>query len=172
MKITMILSLMLAIASPAVMAASSTNYQVQNEIFSGGAGNGSSTSYGVANARLENYAWNTHSSTNYEVQAGNANSLAGKIPSIQSVTPGQMAKHFEDDSPTYTVTAISPDDDTLQYRLLVDSTEEVAEQSSNSLNWLLSTADVGRHTVAIEVIDPDGTVTRNQDMYVFRRPMK
>ncbi len=152
--------------------ATSTNYAVKEDRFTGGGGDASSTNYQIGEMSFDPFSQAGMTSTNYaaETKVGIAGTLA--ISAINSITPTDYSKHYADESPSFTVSATDPDADSLQYRVKQDTTVKAGPQSSSTLNWALSTSDIGRHTFNFEVIDPDGTVLKPQAAYVYRRPTK
>lgn len=152
---------------------SSTNYKVESDIVSGGSAFLiSSASYKVEEGTLDFATKELLTSTNYKVEGklgfeGNRN-----ISLIQSINPADYARFFTDQSAAYTVTAQDPDSDALQYRAKQDGTTKAGPQTSSTLTWALGASDQGRRTHTLEVIDPDGTVLKNQAAYVHRRPVK
>ena len=83
-----------------------------------------------------------------------------------------FTKFFHDQSASYTVSATSQDDDTLEYRALQDSTVKAGPQASGTLSWTLGESAIGPHTMSLEAIDPQGTTLKKQEAYVVRRPTK
>lgn len=151
---------------------SSTNYQIADSYNPAGYGSGSSASYQLAESTVDYFAKSATTSTNYSVTGKVGVSGTEKIPVIASVTPGDYARFYTDENASYAVSASTPDSDTLQYLAKQDTTTKVAAQSSSTLAWPLSGSDQGRHTMSLQVIDPDGTVVKNQPTYIYRRPTK
>jgi hypothetical protein len=151
---------------------SSTNYSLVEERFTGGGGNISSANYQSAETSFEPFASASPTSTNYgfETKAGIGGAL--NIVAINSIAPSNFYKYYSDQTASFTVTAVDPDSDSLQYRAKQDATVKDGPQASNVLDWTLSASDLGRHTLSFEVIDPDGTVLKQQYAYVVRRPVK
>lgn len=173
MKIFGCLFALLVCMNPVLFAdASSTNYALVEDRFTGGGGSSSSTNYAIAETSFDTFAGGTFTSTNYGVNSKVGIAGAAPIASITSISPVAFSKHYSDESPAFTVTAIDPDSDTLDYQVRQDGTIKDGPQNSNSLTWALSGSDIGRHTLSFEVIDPDGTVKKQQAAYVFRRPTK
>ncbi len=151
---------------------SSVNYALAADRFTGGGGSASSTNYQIAETSLEFFAGDAASSTNYGVTPKAGINPATNIVSINSVSPTDYSRHYHDENATFTVTAVDPDSDSLQYRAKQGTTVKDGPQASNELSWALSSSDIGRHTMNLEVIDPDGTVIKPQQAYVFRSPTK
>ncbi len=162
----------LLFCTPAFADMQSTNYKMADAAFTSGGGNAQSSSYKVAESFLGSSGSGSLSSTNYSLQAASGISGVDRIAAIQSLSPSDYARFFSDQSASYTVTASSPDGDSLQYRAKQDGTTKVSAQSSSSLSWSLSSADLGKHSHSFDVIDPQGTVTKTQSAYVYRRPLK
>lgn len=150
----------------------SSQYSIAESQISGGGGIGQSSSYAVQNGRVTHMNSGTQSSTNYQMNAGAGMDLGNKLPVLQSASPADLARFFTDQQASFSVTALSSDGDSLQYKALQDTTVKAGPQSSSSLSWSLSAADKGRRTVSFEVIDPQGTVSKSQYFYAFRRPVK
>ncbi len=168
----LILPLALFFQSMALADSSSTNYALSEDRFTGGGGNASSTNYQIAETAFEIFSGENQSSTNYAVGPKVGINDSHNIVNINSVSPSNYSRHYSDENASFTVTAVDPDSDTLQYRAKQDTTTKVSAQSSNVLTWALSSSDIGRHIMNIEVIDPDGNVIKPQPAYVFRRPTK
>ena len=151
---------------------SSVNYSLVEDRFTGGGGSASSAHYQVAETSFDSFSRGALISTNYaeETKVGIAGAAA--IVALNSISPANFSKHYTDGSASFTVTAIDPDSDALQYRVKQDSTVKAGPQTSNQLGWAFSNSDAGRHTLGFEVIDPDGTVLKQQSAYVYRRPVK
>lgn len=166
-------ALLIGILCPAAFAdVNSTNYTLTEDRFTGGGGSASSANYQIAETSFDSFSGDSISSTNYGVAAKVGISGASPVASLNGISPAAYAKHYSDESPSYTVTAVDPDSDTLEYRVKQDSTVKDGPQTSNVLSWALSNSDVGRRTLSFEVLDPDGTVVKQQPAYVFRRPTK
>ena len=170
--ISLLTFLFLISALPVYADPSSANYQLGDSYFPAGSGGGSSSSYQVGESTVDYFEKSTASSTNYAVENKVGISGLQKIPVIQSVTPGDYARFYTDENASYAVSATTPDSDSLQYRAKEDAATKVAAQSSSTLAWTLAGGDKGRHTMSMEVIDPDGTVAKQQTAYIFRRPVK
>ena len=156
----------------AYAASSSTNYSLADDSFGGGQGSSQSASYMLERSSFGSFSGTSSSSANYRSDAGLAAFGAQKIPSIQSITPTDYSRFYSDQSASFTVQAVTPDGDTLQYRAKQSGTTKAGPQTSSTLAWTLSSADLGRRALSFEVIDPDGTVLRNASTYVYRRPVK
>lgn len=150
----------------------SANYQIGESYFPAAAGNAQSTNYKADEGSVDYFSKTTAASANYSFETEVGVSGAEKIPVINSVSPSGNAKFFSDESAAYTITAVSPDSDTLQYRAKQDGTTKAGPQTSSALSWSLGSSDLGRRAVKLEVIDPDGTVLKQQPAYIYRRPVK
>ena len=152
---------------------SSASYNLESWQVSGGwAFKETSTNYAVEESAIDWASRDALASTNYGVEGtiGYSQSL---VPIINSVSPSNLSKHYTDESPSFTVSAQDPDSDAMEYQLKMDGTVKDSWQSSNVLTHALSTSDRGRHTYTVEVRDnSDGTTSRDQFAYVFRRPVK
>ena len=169
----LIFSFQLFVTSSAFADTSSTNYSLSSDHFaSGGALSITSSSYKVEEGTLDSFAKDNLTSTNYKVDGKMGVAGQHNVALVSSVTPGNFAKYYTDESTSFTVTAQDPDSDTLQYQAKQDGTTKDGPQASNNLVWALSTSDRGRRALSLEVIDPDGTVSKPQAMYVYRRPVK
>ncbi len=151
---------------------SSSNYQLGDSYFPAASGSGASAAYQVAESTIDYFSKSAASSANYSVESKVGISGLEKIPVIQSVTPGDYSRFYTDENASFEVTASTPDSDTLQYRAKEDNVTKVAAQNSNTLAWALGGADQGRRSMSMEVIDPDGTVSKTQASYIYRRPLK
>ena len=151
---------------------SSVNYQIAESYFPAAAGSAQSASYKADEGTLDYFAKQTATSTSYSLEGKVGIGGSEKIPVISSTNPSDYARFFSDQSASYTVTASTPDSDTLQYRAKQDGTIKAGPQTSSTLAWTLGTADLGRRAHHLEVIDPDGTVVKQQAAYVLRRPVK
>jgi hypothetical protein len=163
------------LSSPGVLFAadpSSTNYQIMEGFFSSGIGNATSANYKIDEGSIDSFSRAAGSSTNYAVQGKIGISGAERVAVLQSISPTNYSKIFSDESTAFTVTAVSLDSDTLEYRVKQDGVTKDGSQVSPALTWALSGSDLGRRSLLFEVIDPQGTVTQTQSMYVFRRPTK
>ncbi|MFA5167828.1 MAG: hypothetical protein WC530_04780 [Candidatus Omnitrophota bacterium] len=149
----------------------STNYSIAGQ-FVGGSGSESSTNYQVAESALNVFSQPALSSSNYQLGSGAETFSATDLARISAVSPENHPVFYSDSTADYTVTAVDPDNDTLQYRARQDGTLKAGPQSSNQLSWNLSNDDPGRRNIELAVIDPDGTVVTNQSAYVVRRPVK
>jgi len=170
-KLIAFLVLLLMWGGSSFASPSSTNYGISNFIQSGGGGDTTSTNYQIKEGRIVLGETLSLSSTNYEIEAVEV-SITGRLATVDSVTPGDLSPIYYEDNISYTVTATDPDGDTLQYAAEQDATSKVTTQSSNVLPWTLTVTDFGRHTANLDVIDPDGTVTRQQDFFVVHTPAK
>lgn len=148
-----------------------SSYLLEEGRFTGGGGSATSTNYQLTESSFEGFSSTALSSTNYAAETKVGVGGAG-IGHINSVTPADYYKYFHDQSASYVVNATSQDGDALQYKASQDATVKVPQQSSNTLGWTLSDTDIGRHTVSLEVIDPQGTTLKKQEVYVVRRPTK
>lgn len=151
---------------------SSANYALSEDRFTGGGGSASSANYQIAETSFEPFSGESLASTNYGVAPKTGISASTNIVNINSVSPSGFSRHYTDENASFTVTAADPDSDTLEYRAKQDTAVKAGPQASNTLTWALSGSDKGRHTMNLEVIDPDGTVIKQQAAYVFRRPVK
>jgi hypothetical protein len=152
----------------------STNFKVSESSFSGGGGGTlSSSSYKLSEGNVDHVSKEPMAGTTYKVEGkiGPSHGVANP-PLIESVTPGNLARFFTDESASYTVTAKDTEAGTLEYQLKAGSLVKVPWQAANVLSYGLSAADKGRHALTFEVKDPDGVTAKNQDHYVFRRPIK
>ncbi len=166
-------SFLLAFSPGALFAdSSSTNYALVEERFTGGGGAASSASYQIAESSFDSFGNAAMTSANYALETKVGISGAANIATIHSVTPADLAKFFSDGNASYTISAVSQDGDSLQYAAKQDSTTKVSAQSSNSVSWALSASDQGRHTMSLQVIDPQGTTLKKQEAYIVRRPTK
>ena len=157
---------------PASADSASTNYALVEDQFTGGGGSASSANYQVAETSFASFAGEAMSSTNYGLASKVGIAGAAPIAAINSVSPANFSKHYSDENASFTVTAVDPDSDSLQYQATQDSTTKVPAQSSNVLSWALGSLDIGRRLIQLHVIDPDGTVVTRQSAYVYRRPVK
>jgi len=158
---------------PSAFAATSANYEIDAMTLSGGgAASVESANYEIERGRIGLFPRTEADSTNYTAQNGDGVSLSYLIPEITAVSPGNYGKYYSDESPAYTVTAVSPDQETLSYQARMDGTVADGPQASNELSWALSAGDVGRHTLALEASDPSGSAAMARIIYVFRRPVK
>lgn len=166
-------ALLLTQQPPAAFAdAASANYAVAEDRWTGGAAQSmSSSSFAIEESFINDSQTPVMSSANYGVETP-LGIRGSTIAVITSVTPADFSRYFPDESVSFTVNVFDPDNDTLEYRAKQDSTVKVGPQSSNTLGWSLSTGDLGRRLIALEILDPDATVTRNQSIYVYRRPVK
>jgi len=151
---------------------SSTNYGLVEDRFSGGGGGASSAGYQLAETSVEPFAAGSLTSANYGLAPKVGINAAANIVSIHSVSPSDYSRHFADENASFTVTAVDPDRDTLQYRARQDGAPKAGPQASDTLTWALGSSDLGRHTMSLEVIDPDGAVAKQQAARVYRRPVK
>jgi hypothetical protein len=151
---------------------SSTHYALTGGRFTGGGGSASSSNYQIAETSFESFSGDAVTSAGYGVDAPSGIAGVHNLAAIHSISPSDFSKHYSDESPSFTVTAADPDSDTLEYRVKQDAVVKDGPQTSNVLTWALSGSDLGRHTFHFEVIDPDGTVVKPQQGYVFRRPVK
>jgi hypothetical protein len=147
------------------------NYVLAEARFTGGGGDASSTNYQVTESAFDAFSNAPMASANYALETKVGIGGAG-IATINSITPGDFTKFFHDQSASYAINATSQDGDTLQYRALQDGTVKAGPQSSGTLSWTLSASDIGRHTISLEAIDPQGTTLVKQEVYVARRPTK
>jgi len=153
--------------------ASSTNFRIESEHATGGANlSVTSTNYKAEESAVDWFTKENLTGTNYKVDGKFGVSGVSNIAVINSVTPGDFSKFFTDESPSFTVGALDPDNDALQYQAKQDGTLKDGPRAENVLTWALGTSDKGRHTVSLDVLDPDGTVRKNQSMYAYRRPVK
>lgn len=151
---------------------SSTNYSVAESFFPAASeGEVTSTNYAVVESTIDYFEKTATSSTNYEAEGAIGIAGSDLIPVIQNVSPSS-GRFFSDENAEFTVTAISPDNDTLEYEAKQDGTTKDGPQSSNILTWALSGSDLGRRAVTVHVSDPDGSVIQHKNEYVFRRPVK
>ena len=149
---------------------SSTNYALSEDVFTGGGGNASSTSYQVTDTSFGSFASAAMTSVNYAMETKAGVSGGPGLGVINSVSPSDHTKFFSAGNASYTISAVSQDGDALQYSAKQDSATKVSAQSSNALTWALSPSDQGRHTMSFSVIDPHGTTLKKQEAYVVRRP--
>jgi len=166
------LTLLVLYASPVFADSASANYSLVEDRFTGGGGNASSTNYQIAESSFNQFAAAAMTSTNYALETKTGISGGADIATVNSVIPADFTKFFSDQNASFTVGATSQDGEALQYKATQDSTVKVAAQSSSTMSWALSSADIGRHTISLEVIDPQGTTLKKQEMYVVRRPVK
>ena len=163
-------------ATPHVVAAftpaAGVGYNIVEGRFTGGSGDASSTNYQAVETSFDQFSGGSVTSTNYalENKAGILGSV--DVASVNSVSPSDFARLYTDQNASYTITAVSPDGDTLQYSAKQDSTTKVSPQSSSTVSWTLSSSDIGRHTMSLEVTDPQGMTLKKQEAYVVRRPTK
>lgn len=146
-------------------------YVVSEGRFTGGGGDATSINYQLTESSFESFSSVPLTSINYAAEGKVGIGGAG-IGTINSVTPADFTKYFHDQSASYVVSATSQDGDTLQYKASQDATVKAGPQASGTLGWTFSAADIGRHTVSLEVIDPQGTTLKKQEVYVVRRPTK
>lgn len=150
----------------------SSSFRLTDDFFSHGGGNASSANYQAAETTLGFSAQSTLRSANYSAEGKAGIEGTNKIPTIQSVSPGDYARFFTDEPASFTVTAVTPPPDTLQYQAKQDGVSKAGPQASGTLRWPLGPSAQGRHAVSLNAIDPDGTVSKQQATYVVRRPVK
>lgn len=131
-----------------------------------------SASYKAEESAVDWFTKENLTSTNYQVAGKIGVNGASDIVAINSVTPGDYSRFYTDESASFTVEAQDPDNDPLQYQAKQGGTLKDGPQAENVLTWTLDLSDQGRHTVSLDVLDPDGTVRKNQAMYAYRRPVK
>lgn len=167
-------SLWLAVCRGVYADSSSANYKVDSDFVSaGGEKTVNGTSYKVEESSLDNFSKDTATSANYKAEGRIAPSALQAVPpDLNSITPGNFAKFFTDESASFTVSASSPEGASLQYKGREGATTKTGPQTSNLLSWLLSVSDKGRHTYNFDVIDSDATTTKPQAAYIYRRPVK
>lgn len=152
---------------------SSANYKVSEErVVSGSASLTTSTNYKVDNGTLDYAAKTTASSNSYSLQGKIGIDGASPVPVINSVTPGDFSRKFTDESPSFTVSAVSPDSQAITYEAKQDGVLKDGPQSTNVLTWALVSGDKGRRTVTLNVSDATGITRKDQSLYAFRRPVK
>lgn len=160
------------VLGPAFAESTSPNYALNGK-FTGGSGGGTSTNYEVSQGSFGMFSGvSGATSANYQIQSGDTNPTTLGTPEITGTTPGEYAWFFDDATADYSVATYEMDGDSLQYQAKQDGAMKDGPQSSENLSWVLSAADRGRHAIEIEVIDPDGTVSKQQHAYVVRRPIK
>ena len=164
--------LFICCSGPAFADSSSANYVLAEDRFTGGGGSASSTNYQIKESSFNLFSNAAMTSTNYALETKIGISGGADIATINSVTPGDFTKLYFDQSASFTVSATSQDGEALQYRALQDATVKAGPQSSSTLSWTLTSADIGRHTISLEAIDPQGTTLKKQEAYVVRRPTK
>ena len=165
--------LQLAVCQFAYADTSSTNYAVSSDHFAGGGVlSMTSADYKAEESTVDWTTKDNLTSTNYKVDGKIGISGQHNVVLFNSVTPGDFAKYFTDESTSFAVSAQDPDSDSLQYQAKQDGTTKAGPQSSSTLGWALSASDRGRRALKFEIIDPDGTVSKPQSMYVYRRPVK
>ncbi len=162
----------LSASSQALADSSSASYALVEDRFTGGGGDASSTNYQIKESSFEVFSNGAMTSTNYGLETKTGISGAADIATINSITPGDLTKFYSDSNASYVVSATSQDGDSLQYSAKQDATSKVSAQSSSTLSWALATSDQGRHTMSLNVIDPQGTTLKKQEAYVVRRPTK
>lgn len=174
LKVCLLILWALFVASKASWAdLQSTNYTVQSSLPTGGGSvSVTSTNYKVEEGSIDWVTKADLSSANYKADSNIG--IAGLLPIavIQSTSPSDFAKFYTDQSASITVSATTPDNDPLQYQANQDGTLKAGPQASSTLSWALGVSDKGRHRIDLSVIDPDGTVTKTESMYVYRRPVK
>lgn len=151
---------------------SSESYALAEDRFTGGGGSASSESYQIVETSFESFSGDSLSSANYALAPKVGIDSAAHIVTINSVSPANYSRHYADENATFTVSALDPDSDHLEYRATQDGTVKAGPQASHELSWAWNESDLGRHTIRLEVIDPDGTVAKQQAAYVFRRAVK
>jgi hypothetical protein len=174
-KTVFLLSLLLVsffFASVSFADLDSTNYKITQSNFSGGTENLGSTNYSVKEGILDFFTKENITSTNYQTEGTVGIEGQNAISVVSTVTPADYARFYTDESASFTVTAVDPDSDTLEYQARQDGTIKAGPQSSNVLTWTLGSSDKGRHEILLEVLDPDGTVSAVRRTYIFRRPVK
>ena len=166
-------SCLLFLASSLYADSQSPHYKVESDFFSGGGELSlASSGYRVEEGIVDWTNSESFASAHYQ-GAGKIGISDALVPVVQSIVPGDYAKFYLGQSPSFTVTAKDPDADPLQYQFKVDGKVKVPFQSSNVFAYPLAAADRGRHTLAFEVRDnSDGTVSARQFAYAFRRPVK
>lgn len=170
-RIVIFLLCLMSLQSGLFASSTSTNFAVSNFSVSSGGGNIASTNYEIKNARVSPFDVSSVSSANYAIEES-VSSLTGRIATVNSVTPQNLVFVPHEDNASFIVAATDPDGDTLQYAAKQGATTKVSAQSSNTLAWTLGSSDFGRHTGSFDVIDPDGTVTHQQDYFVIHTPVK
>jgi hypothetical protein len=153
--------------------ATSTNYKLESNLPTGG-GSFSITSanYKLEEGSIDWIAKSDQVSTNYKVDGKTGINGTELIPVIASTNPGDLARFFTDQSASFTVSATTPSGNSLTYQAAQDGVVKAGWQASNVLNWALGVADKGRRSLALAVTETNGTVLKQQSMYVFRRPIK
>lgn len=151
---------------------SSANFSAAESYFPSARGDAQSSSYKIGEGGIDTFQKGTLASTNYGVEGKIGISGTEQLPYITAIAPAPVGKFLEDENASFTVTASTPDSDSLQYRVRQDGTSKAGPQSSSTLSWALSGSDRGRHTFSFEAIDPQGTVAKSQAGYVYRRPVK
>ena len=150
----------------------SSNYSVAESWFPSGGGSAQSTNYKAEETTIDAFDTPILSSSNFGLEGKIGIKGTEKIPYITAVSPGNFSKHYPDETASFTVTATTPDGDTLQYSGRQNATLKDGPQSSNQLDWALTGSGIGRHVMSLEAIDPDGTVSKQQPAYIYRRPVK
>ena len=151
---------------------SSTNYKILQPHLTGGMASASSTNYRADEGAIEPFTKVTATSTNYSLEGKFGIDGAFSVPVINSVTPDNLSRNYTDESPSFTVSAVSPDSQTLNYEARQDGTLKDGPQSTNVLTWALSGSDKGRRALKLTVSDPTGAAVKEQSMYAYRRPVK
>lgn len=165
------LALFLLISGKASADLTSTNYKADIEMSGAASPNMTSVNYAL-NASVDWIHSGNLAGTNYSVSGNSGINSYGPDLTIQTTVPGNYTKYFSDQSPSFTLTTVSADGDTLSYQAKQDGTLKDGPQASNVLTWAISAGDLGRRAVRLEVTDTEGTVSQDMAMFVLRRPYK
>ena len=174
MKIAFAVLMLAFLAVPSASAdMQSVNFKTESEqIAAGGIYSLSGTNFKVYESAIDFSSKENLSSQNFKLDARIGTAGRDYVAVIQSINPADYARYYTDQSASYTVSAVSPDGQALTYRAKQDGTVKAGPQNKKVLTWALGIPARGRHLLSIEVIEPDGTVAKNQSMYVMRRPVK
>ena len=131
-----------------------------------------STNYKVDSGVIDDVAKTAATSTNYALEGKVGIDGQNPVPVINSITPGDFARNYTDESPSFTVSATSPDSETISYEAKQDGTTKDGPQTTNPLTWALVTGDKGRRVITFNVSDATGVARKDQSLYAYRRPTK
>lgn len=93
-------------------------------------------------------------------------------PLISAFSPADASKFLHGDTIALSVTASDADGDALEYQFGSNGTIKQGWSALTSHGWLTTTGDLGLRTIKAEVRDGyGGLATREQEIYVFRRPI-
>lgn len=172
-KIYLLLAVFSLNASLAFADAQSTNFKLESNFSSGGgAASGTSTNFKIEEGNIDWTEKANLSSSTYKVDSAIGTSGAPPVAVIQSITPADYTRFYTDQSASFVVTAVSPDNDPLQYEAKQDGVSKAGPQPSCPLTWPFTLSDKGKHTIDLSATEQHGTVTASRKIYVMRKPVK